>query len=885
MADRSPGSLLVQLRSTIGFHLAKILGTSAATSSSRGLGRPFRLYHDELLLWSMESCWSSICGSDVDKRRLHNPFKFALYSARTIAFVRSAAAKYSTVFGYKNSNISADKRRLFSQSHYLNKSDDKNTKFDDIINSSLVVDSRKYWDPTNLYEPPSDLSTLSEAETKAALRRRKSLSVVPPDPQGRADALQKIVTSHNILLADHVGFLWSLCVESPETFDSMMDMRYEVYNYFRASKMKRHWNHILQLFNDTPESMRTELDYQYDLWALLRLGLVDLVPDVFMEGVKKFEYRADAFWNMIKRHCSFDDDSASLLVLWSINKYRTNPVFADIDSQTFNRELHEIIQGIAKGQQNQLLSSVGYILKNLGGVGKKICRKIVPMLAKLQAPLMSKKVYMLIRQHEMKLGDLHVIVHLLNKGGLPEDAAKMIAYYEAHTHSSEPGAKTLISLKLHTLAALKDYAKMEKFFDSLHQPSTEHYNIVMQAYGDIGDMERVNILFKEILERFKRVPYSCIYILLRCRVLEGDAEGAAHIFYNLHKFGRQPDEKTYNLMLKAYKDRHDHKKVFEIFFQMVDKRMRIDEHHITTVMSLFSERGEVLGAETLLSYFDILKARPDSSVFSSLLYAYARSRPAQEFPGLVKKIKSRMTEKGILPDARIYNRILYMYAERNNSDGVKDIIAEMNLSGVPLDSRSYSIMLRYLALLGEFKGAQILLDRMPSLGVKRDASHYTEFMLGLLKRGETKKILKLIEAMLAEGIQPTQKTITTIKEASRIAMPARRAPSENSEAESAESDAQSGPTAKPQADQNAEVQKQGKQFGKQPGKQSGKQSGKKSGERFRVRKPKPKIKPKIKRPKTPLLLKRKRGKRRPQPWKHPNLERIKRGSKKKHFFD
>lgn len=92
--------------------------SSTSTAASRSFSRPFRVSHDDLLWWSLKTCWSSVCSGRSQKTGLQGPLIEALYPERTIAFMRKAAAKYSEKFRYNRGGL-IERRRAFTQQRHL----------------------------------------------------------------------------------------------------------------------------------------------------------------------------------------------------------------------------------------------------------------------------------------------------------------------------------------------------------------------------------------------------------------------------------------------------------------------------------------------------------------------------------------------------------------------------------------------------------------------------------------------------------------------------------------------------------------------------------------------------------------------------------------------
>lgn len=582
---------------------------------------------------------------------------------------------------------------------------------------------------------------------------RESLDDIPSDPDRQFVNLMKIVDSHNTLMADMVAKLWKLCTNSMITRGNLFTTRFLVYNYYRESERPEDWQQILVMFRDVPRSMLTELDYRFNLWALFRLDLINLAPGVFLESVKHFPLETQMQWLMIQRYCTNSDNFAPLFIMWCIHNSQTDPRLRH-DRTTSQDELRRMLVGIASHQQTQLISSFEYILEHLELFGRRVSRMAISILAELEAPMMAKEIYVLLRRYAASPADLTAIVNILIDAAMPKEASELIADYEFQDLDST-SANAVIGCKLKTLAALGDFTAMQRLFESIENPRSDHYNIVMKALGKIGRIDLVNALFDNLLSQDEVIDPSSLQTLMWCRVQVGDIHGARKIFDSLGEFDMTPDTVMYNLMLKAYKDTQDPYSMFTIFVRMISEDVEVNYRHITTMMSLYANIGSVAGVESVFEYLERLEIKPDAGIFNMILLANVRGCGPHEFSEAVERVRERMREADVRPNAHVYGTTLYGHAERDDAEGVKRTIAEMNLSGVQMNAVTYGVMIHYLAMLGQFDAAESLVERLPSLGIRCDAYHYTALMSGYLKHDLPEKVTDLYRTMVLEGLQPT----------------------------------------------------------------------------------------------------------------------------------
>ncbi|KAK9451044.1 uncharacterized protein V1518DRAFT_412402 [Limtongia smithiae] len=587
---------------------------------------------------------------------------------------------------------------------------------------------------------------------------------IPDDPEQQVSSLLRIVQSHNVLLVDTAWKLWQICCVNLVTRVQVVDMRFYIYNYFRESMRPQDWQRIVLMFGDVPAEDLTELDYRFRLWAMISLDLSARVAETFETAARLFPGELGTQWNMIRRYYLQNEDYEKLFFSWGEFSATTDPLLKQ-DRQMLQTELRGWLLKFPENKQVDIISA---FMRKFGSFGRRVGRIFMSILADLGSPVLAKEVYFHMRTQNPNERDVGQIVRILNKAGRPLESAELLAEYDARIPGESPTSDGLIGIKLETFAANKEYSSMQELFEStLAQgsvPSTFHYNVTMHALGEIGQIDIVNSLFDDMIERQLRIPVQVLGTLMWSRLRVGDVSGAVEVFDSVHKYGLERNDTLYTLMLKAQKISGDTRAMFETFREMLRAGVTPRKEHITTLMSKYAREGNFRSAEQVFTYFKHFEVAPDSSAFNVLAYAYARRATSErvDFAARMDRILQLVREQNLIPDVKLFTTILHGYSRRQDTQGIKRTVEIMNEYAVPMDAATYGVMIHYLGMIRQLPAAENLFNQIAELGIKYDAFHYTALMTAYLQEGNTVMVERKYKDMVSHGVEPSFVTILTV---------------------------------------------------------------------------------------------------------------------------
>ncbi|KAK9365781.1 hypothetical protein V1509DRAFT_632126 [Lipomyces kononenkoae] len=747
------------------------------------LSRPFRATHDELLVWSLRSCWTSFCHNQAPHSKRPPPLIGILYPEQTIAFMRKTA-QYLEIRRKRLSRGLYGRQRQYNQAHGV-KSDVSNSRNATAVAHSETLQSahadgtassiprvppgitkERYWNDHLQSQAQSQNSGAQKVQQERTVSDEEwipeSYLRIPDDPDRRFMNLMRITRSYNVRLADTAFRLWRLCLTSITTRVQIMTERVQVYNFFRESNTTEGWHRIILIFNDVSESQRTELDFRFRLWALLRLGLSDAADASLVECATRYPATMDMQWSMINRYYTRREEFNRILLLWATLMYHTDPKLRHNRRQTENTMREQLVKC---HDHAELIGQVieRYSRKDNHQFGNRFARIAINILADLGSPKTAKDVYMRMHGRESNRGDLARVVRILNRAGMADESSQLIEAFE-NDYPDYSSTDLIIGTKLETLAAAKDYNSMQQLFENViasgSQPSAYHYNVTMHALGEIGQVGIVNRLLEDMREKHMKIPIQVIATVMWSRSMVGDLEGAIELFENIGEYDLERNDVVYNIALSVYKKLDDAENMFQTFRRMLRDDIIPTKRHITTLMSLFAKRGDVERSEAMVRLLQHFEIEPDAAVFNVLAAAYIQK--SHDMATVSKNILRRMRQADVFPDTRLFATLLHGFARAHDSAGLKRTIEQMKSLSIPMNSVTFGIMIHYLGMANQLPAAENVFNQLEGLGIERDVFHYTALMTAYLYHGNTGMVQRKYKDMIAEGIAPSFITLLTL---------------------------------------------------------------------------------------------------------------------------
>ncbi|KAH3903225.1 uncharacterized protein SCODWIG_01827 [Saccharomycodes ludwigii] len=293
-------------------------------------------------------------------------------------------------------------------------------------------------------------------------------------------------------------------------------------------------------------------------------------------------------------------------------------------------------------------------------------------------------------------GALRILVHKGNYGQVQK-------LYEEFPHLHNFGEKQFDYLLI-AYSKLKSWDALQKQFNKLfgigELPNVLHYGIIMYALADYGELEIVDSLYKQLLNR-KLIPnYAVLQSLLYAYYKNGDYQGALHHFELFKKYDVRPQTYTYLILLDIYRTQNDLDGALMVLKKMnLEQRELISSRHFEKIFRICAYLTNIPIAEELFHLMrDEYNITPTPALIASLMDVYSDSKqPTQAVKIFNNYIKEDYIQSDDVLKIYMYNSLIY--AKTLLEENCDSLFLEISEAGIRTNSEFYRVMLNYLISL------------------------------------------------------------------------------------------------------------------------------------------------------------------------------------------
>lgn len=241
--------------------------------------------------------------------------------------------------------------------------------------------------------------------------------------------------------------------------------------------------------------------------------------------------------------------------------------------------------------------------------------------------------------------------------------------------------------------------------------------------------EMAYMYWKEMEKAHPRLDPAALRIGMKACVNMGKIEEAEAILSSLESIQRNPDVRTYNILIKGYAKIGDMKALHEIFGRIVKVGLKPSVATYNAVIASHMKKGQMKEAEDYLQL-----AHAD----------------------------------GIIPDAWTYTTLIKGYIEHGDYQRARQIWREMKEADVKPTTISYSVMVDGYIKMGDFARAQQLVNEMIQKEYHPPAIVFNSLLQGYVSTGNPQsleKALGVLDDMQSQGVAPLTDTFNTLMSA------------------------------------------------------------------------------------------------------------------------
>jgi len=333
--------------------------------------------------------------------------------------------------------------------------------------------------------------------------------------------------------------------------------------------------------------------------------------------------------------------------------------------------------------------------------------------------------------------------------------------------------ETLVGVALEACLALRDTGCLRRSLDTLwgsgwvipRQASLHTYGLLIKAYGQIQSLTDVWQLWTEVTQEKKMEPSEQLYgQMLDVLVGNNGLEDAITLFQEMkttHKatLNSQGFAVAYAMIIRGFAQQKDCRRALDLYEEMKNQGTRASVVVLNTLIDACSRAGDMRAAAKLFQDMEESDCVPDLISYSTLIKGYCFCDDLEE----ALQLFGLMQEKGIRPDAIVFNSLLDGCAKKQAPALCEQVMKDMEAAGVVPSNHSASIMIKLYGRCKDLDAAFRIINEMPrKYGFRPNNAVYTCLMSACISNGCTEKAMELRLRMVDEGIQPDDRTYSTL---------------------------------------------------------------------------------------------------------------------------
>lgn len=288
-----------------------------------------------------------------------------------------------------------------------------------------------------------------------------------------------------------------------------------------------------------------------------------------------------------------------------------------------------------------------------------------------------------------------------------------------------------------------------------HSINPTLFTHIMRIYGDSKMPDKALKTFYTILEFNMKPLTKHLNCILEILVADRNFIRPAYdLFRAAHKYGVNPNTKSYNILMRAFCLNGDLSIAYTLFNQMFEREVLPDVESYRILMQGLCRKSQVNRAVDLLE--DMLNKGfvPDTLSYTTLLNSLCRKKKLKE----AYKLLCRMKVKGCNPDIVHYNTIILGYCKSGHAADACKVLEDMPANGCLPNLVSYQSIIGGLCNQGMHDEAKTYIQVMMSKGLSPHFSVVHLLTKGICNIGKIEDACELLCELLRLGNCPHTNT-------------------------------------------------------------------------------------------------------------------------------
>lgn len=300
-------------------------------------------------------------------------------------------------------------------------------------------------------------------------------------------------------------------------------------------------------------------------------------------------------------------------------------------------------------------------------------------------------------------------------------------YDEMKKEKIIPSQGTLIIL-MKAMFKAKNLSKVRFFHNEwdltyLYPKNSYYYSCLMTGYGQLGDFEKVDLLYQSLQKRDWPMTLELYHTLLSLSWQQLNFDRVERTLAEMKSNGMEWTDRTWRIMITGYARNNLDEKVDELYSVMKEKEL-MDGPLYTILVTLYFKK-------------DLTRAI---------------------------QVWNDLESSGCVKDLELYTSGIRMFLRMGDATKAVGLFKEMKANKIEFDEMVYQLYLRTLMMMNEFDRAEATFKSLKSSNLVKVNHHlYNQMIQGMLTGKQLQRAKKYYLQMKEDGIMPDRVTMAIFK--------------------------------------------------------------------------------------------------------------------------
>ncbi|KAF9624074.1 hypothetical protein IFM89_007772 [Coptis chinensis] len=287
------------------------------------------------------------------------------------------------------------------------------------------------------------------------------------------------------------------------------------------------------------------------------------------------------------------------------------------------------------------------------------------------------------------------------------------------------------------------------------------YCQIMEAYGKIGDTDKVLSLFKEFASKDLQLSSTSTQIFsILCDSLGKSSRGfeALELFRELTGKGIVENSSIYSSLICSFSSIGEVKVAEQLFAEAKEKNMVKDPALFLKLVLMYVKEGPIQTSLEIVQAMKGLNIKVSDCILCAVINGYSKKRGLKESAEVYEKLVSSSCEPGQVT----YASIISVYCRLGLYEKAEMVFSEMEEKGFSKCVVAYSSMVAMYGKTGRLKDAMKLVAKMKERGCEPNVWVYNSLIEMHGKANNLRQVEKLWKEMNRRKIIPDKVSYTSM---------------------------------------------------------------------------------------------------------------------------